>query len=161
MPAFFTVYVGCLVLVALIGFGLAIYAFNHPEPVAGTRPFITIMLLVGWWALCASAAAVSPNAEWAIFWGIPLRFIGVILIPPVLFVFSLITSGKEHWITYPRLVLLVAIPIISLFLVLTYTRHNFFIYDVVYAQFDGYWLRTAWSKGAWFGIYALYGYLLS
>lgn len=157
MPGFYTIYVWCLFSAALIGFALAVYALKYRKT-AASRPFSALMFFAGWWGICAAVAAIGPTADWALFWGVPLRFIGVILVIPSMLFFTLIYSERDQKLKRPHFVLLMVVPLISVVLVLTYQSHNLFVYDVVYEQIDGYWLRTAWSKGAWFGVHIVYGY---
>lgn len=159
MPGFYTVYVWCLFLAALLSISLTIYALKQGDRLV-SRPFALMMFFAAWWALCAGLSAVGPTAEWALFWGVRLRFVGVILVIPALLFFTLAYTGRDPWLTRRNMGLVLIIPSISMLLVLSYTGHNLFVYDVVYEPVQGYWLRTAWSKGIWFGVHAIYGYSL-
>ncbi len=160
MPEFYTFYVGCLFLAALLGFGLAVYALKYPEPVTATRQFAILMCLAGWWALCSGISSIGPSAAWALFWGVPMRYIGILYISPALLIFSLVSTGQKQWLSYRYLALFLLIPTVGLLLIFTYKSHSFFIHDIVYEQFDGIWLRAGSSRGPWFGVHISYSYLV-
>lgn len=159
MPGFYTVYVWCLFLAALLSISLTVYALKQGDRLV-SRPFATMMFFAAWWAFCAGLSAVSATVDGALFWGVRLRFIGVIFVVPTLLFFTLVYTGREQWLSRRNLIIILIIPGISSLLVFSYGAHDLFVYDVIYEPVQGYWLRTAWSKGIWFGVHTIFGYFL-
>jgi hypothetical protein len=155
---YYVVYVLLLFGTALLGGFLAAYA-RQRWSMGAARPFIFLMVIVAWWGLFAALSAVAPNWETAVLLGVQFRFTAVILVAPCALFFALAYNGRMEWFDRRRAALIMVVPLITLLLNWTAVWHDLFVYDVLYEKVGAFWLRTAWSRGAWFSyIYNPFSY---
>jgi diguanylate cyclase (GGDEF)-like protein len=114
-----------------------------------------ILLLGGLslWSLTYAFLWVSQEPEWKYFW-LNMTYLGVVTMPASLLVFACRHTGRDAWITRPRLALLLLEPVAVLILVWTDPRHGWFfagkraLTDSV--LFDGsplFWIHVLYSYG--------------
>ena len=142
-------YVLALWLTALLGGFLAAFAGQRWK-MSAARPFALFMGCVAWWGFFAAMSAVAPRAETAVLFGVRFRFTGVILVAPASLLFAATYSGRTEWLRPRRVGLLLVVPVVTLLLNWTADFHDLFVYDVVYKNVGGIWLRSEWSRGVWF-----------
>ena len=154
------VYVAALFVAAIGGALMTTYAQRHWK-ITAARPFTFLMACVAWWGFFAALSALAPTEEAAVFLGIQVRFSAVVFISSAGLLFTLAFRGWTHWLHSRRIILILAIPTLSLILNLTSAYHQLFVYDVSYQGVGDIWLREAWTQGFWFKyVYTPYSYLL-
>lgn len=108
-------------IAAIYGF-LGVYGWLRRES-AVTRVFMWMMLFMGVWSLGYGLEVASSSLPWIILWA-KVEYPGIVAVPLLWFVFSLVYTGRERWLTRRNLVLLSIIPVVTLLLVWTNESHH-------------------------------------
>ncbi len=149
-----------LLLFADVGVALflAIYAFQRRE-VPGVRAFFWFMVLICGWTLTSAVATLTGSeAVSAIIEG-QLRYLFVATLPVALLAFAMDYTGRNHWLTAERIGGLLAIPLITQFVVWFAPQH--FLDDVTFQQVGPFLIRDDYSPSGWFWVHTAYSYGLS
>jgi PAS domain S-box-containing protein len=88
-----------------------------------------------------------------------IQIIGIALLPVMWLLFALQSTGRGHWLTPPNLVLLFALPTITIALSLTNDVHHLMFGEVAVVSF-GDMRTTVADNGLWFTIHSMYSYAL-
>lgn len=123
-----------------------------------SRVFGTCMLALVMWSLGAFGRLIAPTEAIWYIWTI-LMYLGVVSAAVLLFVFVLLYTGFDSYLSRGRVVALFVVPCLSILLVATNPAHGLFFESVITADFGGSTVFTAQS-GPWFWANALYSYLL-
>ncbi len=120
----------------------------------GGLPLAIFMLATTWWsaAYALSWADVPPGR---LFW-LDATYGGVVAVSPAFFVFVLHFTHRQHWLSRPVLILLIAEPILTLILLGTDSWHGLF-----YAGQRSLTASTIYDGGPWFWANIVYSYGLS
>jgi len=158
MPWHHTLYTIVVFTSVAIEVALAVYSWRR-RAAPGAVPFVWLMLAVAGWSLAVGLEMVSNTPEAAFFW-FKVRFISIASVPVTFLAIALQYTGRERWLTRRRLVLLLAIPLLTQVLIWTNEMHGLFIQSLSFSQ-EGLWLFVdEWTYGAWFWVHTAYGYLL-
>lgn len=146
-----------LVLAGIISAALAFYAWRR-RPLPGTAAFALLMAAVAVWTVTSALTVVSVDLASAAFWS-KSSYLGIATVPPAWLAFALHYAGWGKWLTRRNLVLLLAIPLITIVLVWTNEAHY-----LIYGPFDWAAYRSgvirSISRGPWFWVHTAYSYLL-
>lgn len=115
-------------------------------------------LCVSLYAVTYSFELLSATLQWILFW-IKLEYIGIVSIPVTLFLFTLVYTEQNQWVSRRSVALLFVVPAIVLLLVWTNSQHNLFYATTMVVKIDGYaqLIATA-GPGYWLNIG--YAYLI-
>jgi PAS domain S-box-containing protein len=105
------------------------------------------------WALTYAIYWVSPT-EMRLFW-LNVTYFGVVAVPGAFFAFTLIHTGRQHWITGWRGGLLIVQPLLTLLLLWTDPMHGLF-----YAGKQTPESSVIFDGGPWFWLHIIYSYTL-
>ena len=136
---------------------LVVYLIPH-RLVLNARYLMLLMIAVGVWSLANSMEIRVPGLAGKLVW-VKLEYFGGAWIGILYFLFILVTTGKESWLTRKRILLLSIIPIITIVLAVTNSFHHL-IWTKAWLNTDGLAPLVAYSRGLGFWLFIIYTYLL-
>jgi len=157
----YEIYFILLLLSGFISFNLGIYIWWKcwtENRVQAARTFAILMITVAMWAFGCALALFSSNSAHTYFWE-QAKYIGILLVPPTWFIFSLQWTGEDKWITTKRVSLIYITPLICLFLVFTDSFHHLIWSKIEYVPVGNY-LDTSVVNGVGWWFLFVYSYLL-
>lgn len=117
----------------------------------GATPVLLFMAGLFTWSMTYAIYWVSP-ASARIFW-LNATYFGVVAAPGAFFAFTLLHTGRQHWIRGGRAGLLIIQPVITLLLLWTDPLHGLF-----YAGRQTPDSSVIFDGGPWFWIHIVYSY---
>jgi len=144
-----------LLAAAGVSAALARYAYSRRDT-PGAREVALLMLAVSVWSLGYALEFATPRLGIKVLCA-KVEYLGIVTVPAAWLAFALRYTGREKWLTRRNLILLAAIPAITLVLVATNEAHGLV------------WSRTALGSsgtfllvdhGPWFWVFWLYSYVL-
>jgi PAS domain S-box-containing protein len=144
-------------LAAALSFGLVVLAWQRRhEPSA--PPLISLLLFEGLWAFCEALEAVllDPSAQAVVY---RLKLSSVALVPPSLLFFVLEYTGRTGAAPPYFKVLILAVPAISISLIVTSGEHRLFLAGLEQVEVQGFRLLSP-RYGPAFWIHTSYSYAL-
>ena len=102
--------------------GLALYVWQR-RPAVGATSFSLLLAAVAEWSLSNAFEMASLSLEAKIFWG-NMQFLGIVIVPASLLVFTLQYTDRERWLPRFYPVLLAIEPIATVILVWTNESHH-------------------------------------
>src|SRR5919201_2629597 len=137
--------------------GLAWYAWARRH-VPGATALCVVMLAVAWWAagysLELSSASLSAKVIWA-----KVEYLGIVLLPPAWLALALEYTGRERWLTRGLVLALLALPLVTLLLVLTNEWHGL-IWSSLALDTTGPMPTLELAYGPWFWVHVATAYAL-
>ena len=125
---------------------------------AGAKPLLGILVSVIFWSVGYIIEYTSTELDAKLFaWNI--SYIGMMVLPVMLLIFSLRYTHREQWLKRRFIILLFIIPIITLILQWTKDFHSLMYYDIHLVQ-DKPFILIGKSYGVWFWVAATYNYSL-
>lgn len=117
-----------------------------------------MLAAITWW-IAMYAVDVGSFDLTLQYFGYRAKYLGVITVPVFWLAFALHYTGRANWLTRSRMRLIVATPIVSLFMVATNPAHGL--------MFENHYLRDAGgfqviqsNLGFWFWVHSAYSYSL-
>jgi diguanylate cyclase (GGDEF)-like protein/PAS domain S-box-containing protein len=144
-------YANTLIVSALVSFTLVVVALRrHTSP--GAKELAVLMASLGIWSLMYALRWMTDETSSIYFW-LNMTYIGVVMGPPSMLLFSLRFTNRSQAITSSRLVAFFIVPIITLLLVWTDPLHGWFFGGLrnSYSIFDG---------GIWSRFNSIYSFVL-
>lgn len=137
--------------------GLALYVWQR-RPAVGAAPFALLLAAVAEWSLSNALEMASVSLEAKIFWA-NMQFLGIVIVPASLLVFTLQYTERERWLPpfYP--ILLAIEPIATVALVWTNESHQL-MRERVWIEQLGPASVLVVEFGIFFWTHAAYSYLL-
>ncbi len=89
----------------------AVSGWRHRE-VAGSRPFVVLMILVSYWALTYGIQLLRPSLGYQLFWD-GMQYAGGFFAAVAFLSFTLHYTGHEHLLTRRRLAGLLLVPLVT------------------------------------------------
>lgn len=111
-------------------------------------PFEILMYLCALWTVTFVLDISSESLAFKIFL-MKIRFLGVPFISLSLMLIAILFSGHEKWLTKRRMALLLAIPVITVFLALTTEYSTVFRYNYSLIQTDAGFFVLGFANGIW------------
>lgn len=153
----YTPYIWPKLLAAAIPIGFALY-MRRFQDVPAARPFSWLMWLASLWAIFHTLNTATIDLPLRLFWG-HLQIIPFVLIAPTILALALDYIGQEQWLTRPRRLLLLAIPVITILLAWTSSYHPLYRYNFS-MDLSGPVPVLRFSPGPWYWLNLGYTYLL-
>jgi hypothetical protein len=146
-----------LLVTAAISGALVFYAWRR----RGTSGAETLALLMA--GLCVWAAGYALELSVAdlltkIFWA-KVEYVGIATVPLAWLAFALQYSGREGWLAGRNLILLSALPLVTLLLAWTNEAHEL-IWSSTGLNENGPFPALEVDHGAWFWVHWSYSYLM-
>jgi len=148
--------VGYAVAIGLTA-GLSAYCFRY-RSTRVARAFGACMAAVLLWSLGAFGRLLAPTETVWYAWTL-VMYLGVVSTAVLLFVFAVMYTGWESYLTRGRVALLFVVPGASLLLLATAPSHDLFFAAVREVPFGDGTVYTT-ESGPWFWVNALHSYLL-
>ena len=108
-------YISIVLLSMMFAAVLGLYAWRH-RSTSGAPAFAGFMALSGFWSFLALMRLTNADPFWEIVW-YNLRYIPLTALPVLSLLFVVERVGRGDWLTLPRLLLLSAVPAITLLVV--------------------------------------------
>ena len=124
----------------------------------GALPFTLLMAAVTFWTLSYILELSGTTLE-AKLLGLKLSFIAVVIGPTVLLIFALFYTNRGAWIRWPRWLVIILVPVLTLILVWTWDLHHLFWSEISMQPQAGYSVLHTVS-GPLFYVHAVYSYAL-
>ncbi len=137
--------------------GLALYVWQR-RPAVGATSFSLLLAAVAEWSLSNAFEMASVSLEAKIFWG-NMQFLGIVIVPASLLVFTLQYTARERWLPRFYPVLLAIEPIATVILVWTNESHHL-MRERVWIEQLGPATVLVVEFGTFFWTHASYSYLL-
>ena len=157
MPYNFTLNLLPLAITAIIAIVLATYIWRNRNTI-GAAPLAAMMFILFEWEVSYLFELAGTNLEIKLFWEF-LRFIGVVSIPIAWLVFALEYTRRQTWFSTRRLGLLSILPVTTIIILFTNSKHHLFRASYEMTMNDGFLLLNT-TNGIWYWIHALYTYTL-
>ena len=158
MLALHSLYIVLLFVTVVIGVALAAYAWRRRQT-PGAVAFAGVMLGVALLSFSLAMLAFTNSPEAADFWGRRVRFIANATTPGLLLVFAIQYTGREKWLSWPRLALLFTIPLITLVLTWSGEAHYLFLHLSTGKIGPFTFLGRVSTAGPWNVVHLTYSYL--
>jgi PAS domain S-box-containing protein len=115
---------------------------------------IGILAVAGWLFATMIQQVAVGGLEWKIFWD-NVKYISFLAIPSAWFIYTLVFTGREKWITRRLIVLLIIPQLITLILVFTNSFHHLVKVNERLSPDGRFFMR---DYGPWLRIYAIHAY---
>jgi len=161
MSYLYTTYLVLLILSGFISLGLAFFIWRkywlkkRSQP---ARMFAFLMTMITTWTFASALALISPNPSQTYFWE-QLKYVGILIIPPSWFVFSLQWTGGDKWLSKRKISSIYIISLLFLALIFTDNFHHLIWSNIEYVQVGPY-LDTSVSHGMVWWLVLSYSYFL-
>jgi PAS domain S-box-containing protein len=155
---FYTLYVVLLFVAAATGVALAAYAWRQRRT-PGAMAFTGMVLGMSLWSFALAMMAFTNSPEAADFWGRRVRFIANATMPVLILVFVIRYTGRQKWLSWPRLALLFIIPLITLILTWSGEAHYLFLHFLTEKAGPFTFLGPITTRGPWNAVHLTYSYL--
>ena len=117
---------------------------------------IQLEILVAVWAICYAFEFATGDLQLKIFWS-KMSYFGIAFLPLLYFLFTMAFSKNIGWISNRMIVWLSAIPVLTLFLVLTNEAHHLVWKEITLDPLNNFIL---YKHGIWFWFFLAYTQLL-
>jgi PAS domain S-box-containing protein len=154
----YTPYAIPLALAALIAAVLAIYIWDRRH-VTGAKPAVALMVALFVWSSGYMLEFMGSDAETKLFWA-KIQYFGIATLPLASFLFALVFSGRNIWLTRPKFIALAALPVITIILALSNEAHQLIWSDWDIKTLMGNTSILHFEHGPFFWINAFYAYAL-
>lgn len=124
----------------------------------GAKPATVLLLALFVWSAGYSLEFLGADLPTKLFWA-KIQYFGIVTLPVALLLFALVFSGRRAWITTPKLVALMGVPVISLLLALSNELHRL-IWSDWYLEAIGSTSVLHLEHGVAFWVYIAYTYIL-
>ena len=146
-----------LILSACISSVLTGMVFKYRQTL-GTRSFAALMSAVGMWAFVAAFEVGSRDPLTKAF-SYHFKYLFIVTVPVSWFTFGLYYSNRVQQLKLKHLLMLLALPMVTLVMVATNPLHHLMFTTVDLIETDRYFLYFR-KFGPWFWVHAAYSYLL-
>ena len=142
----------------LLSLALGIYIWGHFSDKSLGRTFALFMFSLAVWVTATFLRIFTTNPDMYLFLS-SVKHIGTGLSPVLFMVFAIYFAGKSN-IVRPTFVLgLLAVPILSVIMILTSQTHGLFYQSISTVGLNGMTVLQA-SSGIWYWVHGVYGWTL-
>ena len=152
-----TPYSYLLLVAAAIAAALVFFAWRR-RGMTGAEALALLMGGVCVWALGYAFELGGSDLLTKILWA-KVEYLGIVTVPLAWLVFALQYTGREGWITRRNLVLLAALPLVTLLLTWTNESH-YLVWSSTRLDVSETFPALEVSYGPWFWVYWAYSYVL-
>ena len=159
MPFSYRVFVYGLICSSFITLALGLYSLRYRDkPVA--LIFTGLSLVMSLYSFSSVMSAYSPDFQLADLWLNKIRYIAIVLVPVFFLCFVLAYESRFQYLTFGRIIPLLAFPVYDLYMIFSPQYHQLFIKSATFSRVDGLVMRVNWVPGPWFWVHTSYCYLL-
>jgi diguanylate cyclase (GGDEF)-like protein/PAS domain S-box-containing protein len=145
------VYSAILLIAGTLCLFVAILVSQTRRIVTGSFALTVLLFALAWWDITYAIFWADVPAPTRFFW-LDITYIGVVITPVALFIFSLQISHRAAWLKLPLTVLMILEPIIVLIILFTDAQHDLFfggkrMENSAFIQDGGpvFWFNVAFS----------------
>lgn len=142
---------------AIVSLFMAVLAWSR-RTVPAAKPFIVLMATSVVWSVSNAFEMMGLDLGTKLFWA-NVQYICYNIIPVTWLVMALEYTGKRRWLTPRRLILLLAIPVVTVILVWTNPSHGLMRRNI-FLDTSGAFPTVGKTYGPWFWVFAAYTYPL-
>ncbi|MBN1302894.1 MAG: PAS domain S-box protein [Anaerolineales bacterium] len=124
----------------------------------GTTSLISSIAALSLWTLAYSVEILAEDTASKIFCA-RLEYLGIAALPPAIFLFAMIYSGRGKWMNLHRILILSIIPVITAGLVFTNETHHLIWKSIERTEISPIGPLSV-SYGHWFWVHTAYSYSL-
>ena len=114
------------------------------------------MLAAANWATAYGFQLLSSQPEGIKFW-VAIQYLSIATIPVIWIIFCLKLTGRDKWLRARHVLLLFAVPLLTLFLHISNEYHHFYYSDVSFIR-NGPLAQMKIEPGPWYKIHTLFFY---
>lgn len=118
----------------------------------GARLFGLLMLAIALWCFGTGGQMMSLTAQEGLRW-VQIQMLGVVLVPPLWFLFTVAFSNRTHILRWWTYVLLFANAVIVSVLLMVPAWRGVFVKELIYTEVNGYLVITEWILGPYFFVH--------
>jgi diguanylate cyclase (GGDEF)-like protein/PAS domain S-box-containing protein len=128
---------------------VALLVLQTRRTATGSFALISLLLALAWWDITYAVFWADVPGPTKFFW-LDITYIGVVIAPVALFIFSLRITHRSKWLKSPLLALICTVPVVVLIILFTDSQHGLFFAGKRTDAFiqDGgpvFWLNVAFS----------------
>ncbi|HEX7588106.1 MAG TPA: histidine kinase N-terminal 7TM domain-containing protein, partial [Anaerolineae bacterium] len=153
----YTPYIFLIAISAVLSAALTIVAWRRHE-VPAAKAFGFLNLAVFEWSLLYAVELSTSDLPLQTACA-KLEYFGIVGLSLAWFLFAVIYTGRERWLTRRKLAALAVLPSITLLMVWTNDWHHLFWTQIASSSFDSVSLFVP-IHGAWFWVHTAYSYAL-
>jgi PAS domain S-box-containing protein len=124
----------------------------------GALPLVLLALLLSVWSFGNILELSGADVATKFFW-MQVEHIGVASVAPMWLIFALDYTGRQRWLTRPRLVLLAIVPLLTIAFAFSNSLHGW-MWRYVGLDSSGPFLALDLEFGPWWWVNVVYGYPL-
>jgi len=151
-------YIWPLLAAAAVTAALAVYALRRRN-VRGALPFGVCMLLTALWAGGYALETAGTDLPTMLFW-MKVQSMAYSFNPVIWLMMVFLFIERDRWVTRRNILLLLALPILTVGLAWTNDRHGW-LWQNVHLDMSGAFPVVVKTFGPWFWLIAAYSYLLN
>lgn len=146
-----------VLIASLIAIFLLVYTWQR-RTMRGARPLLPLLLGIVIWLVGSTIEGLYFDYNSRLFWS-NIQYIGIVIVPTALLVFSLYFTDRTSALTRRNLALLSVMPLVTLVLVWTSPWQQFFRISLA-LNTSGAYPFWEWVPGPGFWLHTIYSYLL-
>jgi PAS domain S-box-containing protein len=146
-----------LIMVSFFSLILGVYIWFRFRSPLGRTAAITILISTEW-IITSLLSLAGGDLQTKVFWA-KMQYPGIVLLPVVWFIFAVVYTGREKWLTYRTLGGLSCVPVITVLLAFT-NEHHHLIWSSFTVTISDSLLVAEKTFGAWLWIFIGYAYLV-
>jgi diguanylate cyclase (GGDEF)-like protein/PAS domain S-box-containing protein len=158
----FTPYIIPLIFAAIVMCSLVVFTWRR-RAARGAVPFMILMAAIAQWLVSYILELSGADLETKLL-GFHLSFIGIASVPTAWFIFTLMYTGRGYLIRWPRWLIFLVIPALTLVLIWTWDSHHLFWRDITlqenFSSWAGTYLTLHTVNGPLYYVHAVYSYSL-
>lgn len=148
---------GLAVLCTTVPIGLVVMIFAYrSRSLPGVSAFLAVTGLALWWSICYCGELFTPIFSTKLIWS-NLQFLSITLLPIAFLAMALRYTNRGRWLTRLRLVILLAVPLVTNVLLWT---DNAMLRSLSWLDTSGSYPVIGRVWGPWFWVHAAYSYVL-
>lgn len=153
----YTPYAYPLALAAILS-ALLTFTMWERRHTQGAKPAAVLLLALFAWSAGYSLEFMGADLPTKLFWA-KIQYLGIVTLPVALLLFALVFSGRRAWITTPKLVALMVVPVVTLLLAISNELHRL-VWSDWYLESIGDTSALHLEHGPAFWVYIAYTYIL-
>jgi hypothetical protein len=118
-------YSASLMIAGTICLFVALLVLQTRRTARGSVALISLLLALAWWDITYAIFWADVPGPTKFFW-LDITYIGVVIAPVALFIFSLRITNRSKWLKNPLLALIYTLPIVVLIILFTDSQHGLF-----------------------------------
>jgi PAS domain S-box-containing protein len=146
-------------LAAGVSIWLAVYSWRQ-RTAPGASALAWHMSAISAWLIVYIFELLTQTENATLFWD-KLSYAVIVVVPVTGFAFALQYTGRQHWVTIPRLLPLCIVPALTVLVIQTNELHHLIWRSYTFIRAGPLLTQRVTAYGPWFWIYVAYAYTLT